>query len=344
MFCSRPGSGYETCSGLCFAAVLEVDMKHAVVYVVDRTVRQTRCTVVVCVHLLVKLMHCNIPSASSWHRSPRHSARLTAVTLVHVWVETWFSRLVTVSGISSCLVCRRWQFLCLSVSNICYNWLVLWHQLSFLFSPRLRRPASCQPTSEPTSEPQLTTAHPGHYMPNDTSNRTFFGVDRSWSWLTCGIISVDVWQDRLGLVKQLYDECYWCLTCLPAKAARWTGSWHDQSCIYDLTESCRYLAANQHHSGLWRDCLYLMISLAEYQYCYKYWWRAVYTDRGWTVAEWTCLTPPSRQAHSLNWVNQAVIWVIIIIISGFGIYGAAVVPDSGIGNTWQRLTLVLHEI
>ena len=34
---------------------------------------------------------------------------------------------------------------------------------------------------------------------------------------------------------------------------------------------------------------------------------------------------------------------IIIIISGFGIYGAAVVPDSGVDNTWQRLTLVLHE-
>jgi len=34
---------------------------------------------------------------------------------------------------------------------------------------------------------------------------------------------------------------------------------------------------------------------------------------------------------------------IIHIISGFGIYGAAVVPDSGVGNTWQRLTLVLHE-
>jgi len=33
----------------------------------------------------------------------------------------------------------------------------------------------------------------------------------------------------------------------------------------------------------------------------------------------------------------------IIIISGFGIYGAAVVPDSEVGNTWQRLTLVLHE-
>jgi len=30
-------------------------------------------------------------------------------------------------------------------------------------------------------------------------------------------------------------------------------------------------------------------------------------------------------------------------MSGFGIYGAAVVPDSGVGNTWQRLTLVLHE-
>ena len=35
--------------------------------------------------------------------------------------------------------------------------------------------------------------------------------------------------------------------------------------------------------------------------------------------------------------------IIIIIISGFGIYGAAVVPDSAVGNTWQRLTLVLHE-
>ena len=35
--------------------------------------------------------------------------------------------------------------------------------------------------------------------------------------------------------------------------------------------------------------------------------------------------------------------MIIIIIFGFGIYGAAVVPDSGVGNTWQCLTLVLHE-
>jgi len=35
--------------------------------------------------------------------------------------------------------------------------------------------------------------------------------------------------------------------------------------------------------------------------------------------------------------------IIFIIISGFGIYGAAVVPDSRVGNTWQRLTLVLHE-
>ena len=41
----------------------------------------------------------------------------------------------------------------------------------------------------------------------------------------------------------------------------------------------------------------------------------------------------------LYWVTD----IIIIIISGFGIYGAAVVPDSGVGNTWQRLTLVLHE-
>ena len=35
--------------------------------------------------------------------------------------------------------------------------------------------------------------------------------------------------------------------------------------------------------------------------------------------------------------------LIVIIISGFGIYGAAVVPDSGVGNTWQHLTFVLHE-
>jgi len=34
---------------------------------------------------------------------------------------------------------------------------------------------------------------------------------------------------------------------------------------------------------------------------------------------------------------------VLFIISGFCIYGAAVVPDSGVGNTWQRLTLVLHE-
>ena len=37
-------------------------------------------------------------------------------------------------------------------------------------------------------------------------------------------------------------------------------------------------------------------------------------------------------------------FIIIIIISSFGIYGAAVVPDSGVGNTWQRLTLALHEL
>jgi len=35
--------------------------------------------------------------------------------------------------------------------------------------------------------------------------------------------------------------------------------------------------------------------------------------------------------------------LIHIIISGVGIYGAAVVPDSGVGNTWQRVTLVLHK-
>jgi len=48
--------------------------------------------------------------------------------------------------------------------------------------------------------------------------------------------------------------------------------------------------------------------------------------------------------QSINLIKtQSSISIIIIIISGFGIYGAAVVPDSGVGNTWQRLTLVLHE-
>jgi len=41
--------------------------------------------------------------------------------------------------------------------------------------------------------------------------------------------------------------------------------------------------------------------------------------------------------------GQTDVKLVIIIISGFGIYGAAVVQDSGVGNTWQRLTLVLHE-
>ena len=41
--------------------------------------------------------------------------------------------------------------------------------------------------------------------------------------------------------------------------------------------------------------------------------------------------------------HQSLSTTTTIIISGFGIYGAAVVPDSGVGNTWQRLTLVLHE-
>ena len=46
---------------------------------------------------------------------------------------------------------------------------------------------------------------------------------------------------------------------------------------------------------------------------------------------------------SLACVCIVYVIIIFIIISGFGIYGAAVVPDSGVGNTWQRLTLVLHE-
>jgi len=35
---------------------------------------------------------------------------------------------------------------------------------------------------------------------------------------------------------------------------------------------------------------------------------------------------------------------IYFFISSFGIYGAAVVPDSGVGNTWQeRLAIILKQ-
>ena len=53
---------------------------------------------------------------------------------------------------------------------------------------------------------------------------------------------------------------------------------------------------------------------------------------------------PHCRVQSPGEINVVIVpHYVIIIISGFGIYGAAVVPDSGVGNTWQRLTLVLHE-
>jgi len=63
-----------------------------------------------------------------------------------------------------------------------------------------------------------------------------------------------------------------------------------------------------------------------------------------------CMVPPGDSSRKVKHYVYCV-WVAAypcqtyhhIIISGFGIYGAAVVPDSGVGNTWQRLTLVLHE-
>jgi len=52
--------------------------------------------------------------------------------------------------------------------------------------------------------------------------------------------------------------------------------------------------------------------------------------------------PRSEDVNAATY-SVAITHIIIIIISGFGIYGAALVPDSGVGNTWQRLTLILHE-
>ena len=43
--------------------------------------------------------------------------------------------------------------------------------------------------------------------------------------------------------------------------------------------------------------------------------------------------------HLVLWLGLP-IGIIIFIISGFGIYGAAVVPDSGVGNTWQRVDTI----
>ena len=39
-----------------------------------------------------------------------------------------------------------------------------------------------QPVNEKRA--QLTTLHPGHYMPNHTSNRSFFLIGKCWLWLT----------------------------------------------------------------------------------------------------------------------------------------------------------------
>ena len=56
-----------------------------------------------------------------------------------------------------------------------------------------------------------------------------------------------------------------------------------------------------------------------------------------------CLYNSLRMHHLFALTRSPPKAVMGIIISGFDIYGAAVVPDSGVGNTWQRLTLVLHE-
>jgi len=62
----------------------------------------------------------------------------------------------------------------------------------------------------------------------------------------------------------------------------------------------------------------------------SYWW---FSHRRWDrLATPACLSSFTKSIH---------VGIIIIIIYSFGIYSAAVVPDSGVGNTWQRLTLVL---
>jgi len=75
-------------------------------------------------------------------------------------------------------------------------------------------------------------------------------------------------------------------------------------------------------------------------------------DLNGVVKKWNCKQLLISTTHTWTYRTPHVYrqrrWLlpydyIIIIISGFGIYGAAVVPDSGVGNTWQRLTLVLHQ-
>jgi len=65
------------------------------------------------------------------------------------------------------------------------------------------------------------------------------------------------------------------------------------------------------------------------------------SQKRYKIWQWWYISRSQHYSTSSN--SKMVQDIIIIIISSFGIYGAAVVPDSWVGNTWQLLTLVLHE-
>jgi len=97
-------------------------------------------------------------------------------------------------------------------------------------------------------------------------------------------------------------------------------------------------------------CNMPLIQLGFYfnHYLYMFIWITYFDANAWLQRDWSvCLSKGLYVAGCVYMTSESAEFVIlnsliIIIISGFGIYGAAVVPDSGLGNTWQRLTLVLH--
>ena len=97
---------------------------------------------------------------------------------------------------------------CFSLSTTLYPGITIWACFSLSTTMQLVTLTSHQPTSERKLIP-VYTPHLGHYMPNHTSNWTFFLVKKAGcGWPSC-IISFQMRQERRGLVNQLYSGWEW---------------------------------------------------------------------------------------------------------------------------------------
>lgn len=142
---------------------------------------------------------------SAWQRCwlPTQ-ARSQEPSLCKEWAESWIgvcgeddapplssttdSRLVT-NTLASLLTVAGCSFVCIfwrcCFSNVVDDKLLIACEIlaAFSFSTRARLSlTSCQLTGEWKMTPVNHIT--GHYVPDHTSNRTFFSVDRSWLWLT----------------------------------------------------------------------------------------------------------------------------------------------------------------